>query len=72
LITVSWKDRWRHIRADIRLFRKALLRTGRRRVLAEWRTDLVSELDLIWEEVHASEGPVTPARATTKASKGRH
>jgi len=54
LITVAWRDRWHRIREDLRLFRRAIRRKGRRRVLAEWRADLVAEFDSIWEEMSAS------------------
>lgn len=52
LVTVAWKDRWARIREDLRLFRRAVKRKGRRRILAEWRSDLVAEFDAIWEEMH--------------------
>ncbi len=51
LIAVSWKDRWHYIKEDLRLFRRAVRRSGRRRVLAEWRSELVAEFDRIWDEM---------------------
>ncbi len=54
LIAVAWKDRWHRIREDLRLFRRAIRRRGRRRILAEWRSSLASEFDALWEEMRAS------------------
>ena len=57
LITVAWKDRWQRIREDLRLFRRAIRRKGRRKVLAEWRAGLVEEFDRLWEEMQSTRNP---------------
>ncbi len=54
LIAVAWKDRWRYLKDDARLFRRAVRREKRRQDLAELRAQFVDEFDHLAEEMMAT------------------
>ncbi len=54
LVAVAWKDRWRRLKDDIRLFRRAVRREDRRKNLAELRADFVAEFDQLADEMMAT------------------
>ena len=60
VIAIGWKDRWRQLSGDIRLFRRAFRREDRRRDLAKLRADFVTEFDAVAREMAAAG---TPPRA---------
>ncbi len=47
LLAVAWKDRWARVKEDARLYRRALGRRERREAIAELRSELVTEFDLV-------------------------
>jgi len=65
LVAVAWKDRWHRIREDLRLFRRAIRRRGRRRILAEWRASLADEFDSLWEEMKSAQSTPEGSRSSS-------
>ena len=51
LIAVAWRDRWRDLKADARIFRRAIGREERRRVLTSLRSEFVAEFDRLADEM---------------------